>query len=96
MNQNVTDQAWKGAALGAAVLSATVMRKLLTVGWEAVVHAEPPKNPADPSTDLREALVWSAATGAAVGVARMAARRAAAGAWTAATGELPRDLQPAA
>ncbi len=89
------DTVFKALATGSAVLGAMAARKMLTSGWEAAAHAEPPTNPADPTTDLREALLWSAATGAVVGVARMVAKRAAAGAWTQATGELPGQLQPA-
>ncbi len=86
------DKLWKLTATGAAVVAAIVARNALTKGWKAVVHTDPPRNPADPTTDVTEALAWSAATGAAVGVARMAARRAAAGAWASRTGQLPHEL----
>lgn len=85
--------AWKVAGLGSAILAGIAMRKALTSGWEKVRHEEPPMNPATPGTSWGEAVAWTMALGAGVGVARMIASRAAAAGWQKATGALPPGLE---
>lgn len=80
---------WRVTAVAATVLAAIAGRAALQKGWTLVTSEEPPLNPAAADTDLRDALLFTAATGAAVGVARMGARRGAAEAWKAAMGEFP-------
>jgi hypothetical protein len=87
----MSDTAWKLLANGAAIAAAVVARKALTSGWEAATGTEPPENPADPSTDWREALAWGLLTGAVIGVARMLASREAARVAQRMTGSLPDD-----
>ena len=79
----------KGSAIGAAV----VTRKALSTGWAKAARRKPPANPADPDVDLREALVWSVAAGAAIQVARMLAMRGAARYYTKSAGHLPPGLE---
>lgn len=47
-------------------------------------------------TGWGEAIAWTAATGVAIGVARLVAARAAAADWQRATGELPPGLEEVA
>ncbi|CAN5226453.1 MAG: DUF4235 domain-containing protein [Nocardioides sp.] len=61
------------AAMAAAKVSMTILDK----GWTAATGKKPPQNPADPEVDVWEAVAWAAATGAAVGLARMLAQRKA-------------------
>lgn len=87
---------WRVTAVAATVLAAVAGRAALQKGWTLVTSREPPLNPAAPDTDLRDALLFTAATGAAVGVARMGARRGAAEAWKAAMGEFPPQVRRSA
>lgn len=87
---------WKALASGAAVLAAILARKVLVSGWRGARHAEPPTNPADPTTSWGEAVTWAALTGALVGVARMLAQRGAAQSWNRVTGDLPPGLKEVA
>jgi hypothetical protein len=77
------------AALGAA----TVARKALDKGWQVSTRRKPPANPADPDVQLWEAVAWSAATGAAVALARMFAQRRAANYYVKSAGHLPPQLE---
>lgn len=94
MGQTAEKTAWKVAATGSAILAGIAIRKLLMAGWKKSHHgANPPTNPADRQTQWTEALLWSAATGVGVGVARMIAARGVAGAWEKFTGALPPGLE---
>ncbi|MDH2416572.1 DUF4235 domain-containing protein [Nocardioides sp. CER19] len=77
------------SALGAA----TVARKALDKGWQVSTRRKPPGNPADPDVALWEAVAWSAATGAAVALARMFAQRRAANYYVKSAGHLPPQLE---
>ena len=84
---------WKILALGAGVLSAKYTRTVVDGTWRKARGTDPPKNPASRETDLREALAFAVATGAAVGVARLLAQRGAAGAWRKVAGQNPPGLE---
>lgn len=84
---------WKGVGLLAGVMAAKYARKAATTGWRKTVGGDPPTNPASPTTTWTEALAWAAASGVALGVARMLAQRGAAATWKKATGSLPPGLE---
>ncbi|QYJ04812.1 DUF4235 domain-containing protein [Nocardioides panacisoli] len=77
------------AALGAARVAATG----LSTGWKAATGKQPPKNPADPDVELREAVAWAVVSGTFIGLARMLASRRAANYYLKSTGELPPPLR---
>lgn len=83
---------WKFAISGAAVVAAIATRKILSSGWEAATGHEPPENPADPSTEWKEAVAWGMLTGATIGVARMLARRETTKLAQRSQGSLPDDV----
>lgn len=69
----------------ARVIDATLLGGLLIAGsflarwtideaWEAV-RDEPPPDPDDPDTELRDAVLWSVASGLLVGLVRLLLRR---------------------
>ena len=87
---------WKVAATGSSLLAARLTAKAVTGGWRTVKRTDPPANPAAPSTGWGEAIGWAAASGMAIALARLLARRGAAGAWRKATGHLPPGLEEAA
>ena len=86
------DYMWKAVAAGSTVLAAMAMRSALKLAWKAVKKEEPPENPASPDTAWGEALVFTAAMGLAVGIARLIAERGAAEGWRKYYGALPKEL----
>ncbi|KAA1261476.1 hypothetical protein LF1_40260 [Rubripirellula obstinata] len=66
-------------ALGCTFLA----RNLIQSGWRAALDRDPPKNPASHEVDWQDALLWGAVSGAVVGVARIASRRASSSAYRA-------------
>jgi hypothetical protein len=88
-SQADSSKVWGVFSLVAALLAATVARKALTASWKAATGKPPPANPASPDVDMREALMWAAASGTIVAVARMLATRRAANYYARSTGHLP-------
>ncbi|GAA1960465.1 hypothetical protein GCM10009798_20120 [Nocardioides panacihumi] len=84
---------WTIFSLVSALGAATVARKGLDKGWQVATRRKPPENPADPDVALWEAVAWSAATGAAVALARMFAQRRAANYYVKSAGHLPPQLE---
>jgi len=63
----------------AAIVAALLVGQLLRLGWRLVTGKKPPQDPDDPqTTNFREAVIWSAVSGALIGLARVVARRRAA------------------
>ncbi|TWT56418.1 DUF4235 domain-containing protein [Allorhodopirellula solitaria] len=67
-------------ALAAAVGATFVARELLETTWRTTLDRDPPKNPASREVAWKEAMLWGAASGALVGIARIASRRLSTGA----------------
>ena len=88
-----SSKTWSMLSLVAALLGATVARKSLTKAWQSATGKNPPANPADPDVDLWEAVLWAAASGTAIQIARMLATRKAANYYAKSTGHLPPGLQ---
>ena len=84
---------WKAVALGTGAAAGAATRAVLHAGWRRAKGAEPPANPASPSTSWPEALIWAAASGVAMAVTRLVAQRGAAEAWKASTGSYPAGLE---
>jgi hypothetical protein len=84
---------WKVVGVGSGLVAAKASRALMGKGWRAAKGGEPPRNPAAPGTTWPEALTWAAASGVALGVAKLVASRGAAGAWRKTTGHLPPGLE---
>ncbi|WP_273145243.1 DUF4235 domain-containing protein [Halomonas sp.] len=51
-------------------------RKAADKAYQKEVGETPPENPDEPDVEWRQALLWGAATGVLVGVARVVGRRA--------------------
>jgi hypothetical protein len=85
----VNDIAWKALAAVTSLGAGVAARNVAVAVWRHELHEEPPANPADPGTSWPKAIAWTVALGGLVSVAQLAARRATAGAWRAATGDLP-------
>ncbi|MFG0267043.1 MAG: DUF4235 domain-containing protein [Rhodopirellula sp. JB055] len=65
------------AALGCTFL----VRQGIELGWRTALKRDPPKNPTSHDVAWREALLWGAVSGAIVGAARIASRRASSSAY---------------
>jgi len=75
------------------LVAGSATRALLRAGWRRAKGGDPPTNPAAPGTRWSEAVIWAAASGVAMTVARMVAQRGAAEAWKATTGGYPPGLE---
>ena len=87
---NVDDRtAWTAFAAGAAMLGGAAVRQGLHQAWKLAMHEDPPVDPADRSVPWRDAIIWTVATGALVGLGRLVARRGAAAGWERLTRQEP-------
>lgn len=86
------DQVWNGVASAAAIGAVTATKPLVERLWTLVFRREAPGNPAHQDVTWGEALLWAVFAGATVGVIRLLAQRAAAGAWAKARGAHPPSL----
>jgi Protein of unknown function (DUF4235) len=68
-------------ATAGAMIAATLVRKVVQRGWVKATGKVPPKNPESPDVRWTEAVGWSVLSGTSVAVARLLAKRRAAGAW---------------
>ncbi|MDT7546312.1 MAG: hypothetical protein QOE99_2422 [Actinomycetota bacterium] len=84
---------WKVVGVLSGLVAARTSKKVLDATWAKTKGGEPPRNPAAPGTSWTEALTWAAASGVAVGVARLLAARGSAQAWKKTTGSLPPGLE---
>ncbi len=68
-------------ALGLVIpaLAAKTARLVAGGGYKAITRDKPPKNPAHPDVEWRDAILWTVLSGAIGGLGRLAARRWLAG-----------------
>ncbi len=93
MAKAASQAGWKIFGGVSAILAGIAVRKVLTTVWTKVTGRTPPTNPVSPGTSWPEALSWAAASGVAMGVARMLATRQAARTWAKASGSLPPGVE---
>lgn len=86
------ERAWDAVSLAAAAVAGIAVRRLLEAGWQQWREEEAPKNPAARSVDWHDALTWTIASGVAVGVARLLARRGLAEGWRRVRGDYPEGM----
>lgn len=80
---------WKVFGGVSGLVAGLVTKRVVTTVWKRARGGQPPANPQQVDVSWGEAVAWTLASTAGVGVARLLAQRAAAGAWTKATGALP-------
>lgn len=68
---------WKALTFAAATAAALTTHTLLKKGWHAATGTKPPTNPAARETAWTEALIWTAASSLAGGIAKLVAKRQA-------------------
>ena len=79
--------------IGTGIAVRKITDKVLSGAWRRTRHQEPPADPASPGTPWAEAISWAAASGVAMGVARLLATRGAATAKMKVTGKAPEGLE---
>ena len=82
-------RAWKLMGSGSAVIAGIATARALDATWRTATGRKPPTKPESPDVAGREALLWAALSGMAIGVAKTYATRRAAVYWMKSTGELP-------
>jgi hypothetical protein len=86
-------RAWKALGSGSALVAGLAMTKALDATWQTATGRKPPTKPENPEITGREALLWAALSGMAIGVAKTYATRRAAQYWVRSTGELPPGMK---
>jgi hypothetical protein len=81
--------AWRMLGTGSALAAGVAAARLLDAVWHTATGRKPPSTPESPDIAHREALVWAALSGMAIGVAKTYATRRAARYWVRSFGELP-------
>lgn len=71
------DTTWKALTFAAATGATLLTHTLLKKAWVAAVGTKPPTNPAASETPWKDALLWTAASSLAGGIAKLAAKRQA-------------------
>lgn len=84
---------WSAYGLAATLVAGLAARKAMSTSWKLATGKTPPTNPEHPDVSIGEAIAWAAASGVAVGLARMLASREAASYWRKSTGHLPPNLE---
>jgi hypothetical protein len=83
---------WRLVTTGAALAASAVATRVVSAGWRRVSGKEAPTDPsAVDDTTWKEALLYAAIVGLAVGAARVAAERKAVEYYRKSTGHLPGD-----
>ncbi len=64
-------------ALGLLIpaVAARLTRGVAGKGYQALTHSDPPKNPAHPDVEWKDAILWTVFSGVIGGLARLAVRR---------------------
>ncbi len=83
---------WRVIGTGSAILAGVVASKVVTAVWKRAGRDEI-LDPRDPRTPWKEAVVFAALTGLAVGAARVLVTRKAAEYYEKSTGHLPPPMQ---
>lgn len=80
---------WRLIGTGTALAAGVAASRVLDVIWATATGRKPPSTPESPDIAQREAMVWAAVSGMAIGVAKTYATRRAARYWLRSTGALP-------
>ena len=80
---------WKMLGTGSALVAGVAVARVLDAAWATATGHKPPTSPENPDIGGREALLWAAVSGMAIGVAKTYATRRAAQYWVKSTGDVP-------
>lgn len=88
----IEKKVWEGAVVLVAAGAALLARQGLVLLWRETQGEEPPENPAESGVSWGDALVWAVASGLAIGVSHVLARRGATAAFRAVAHADPPDV----
>ncbi len=60
---------------GLTLIGAMAIRKLMEKSWVIITKEDPPSNPEDKDVSWKEAIIWTACTGAFIGLTKLVIRR---------------------
>ena len=86
------ERMWKLVSTSTGMLCGLLARKLMRAGYTAIRKDRAAASPFDPTKarfSWPDALVWAAAAGIGLGIAKVVSTRLAVFGWTAATGAVP-------
>ena len=83
------DRTWELIAASAAAVGGAIVWQGLQRGWRLAMHDDPPLDPTARDVSWRDAILWTVASGALMGLGRLIARGGAAAGWERLTGETP-------
>ena len=83
---------WRVLGTGSAILAGIIANKLVQTAWKKAGR-DAVLDPRDPRTPARDAVLFAALTGLAVGAARTLATRKAAQYYAKSAGHLPKPMQ---
>jgi len=86
---NPDQMLWRLLTLATGLVASEITVWMVARVWRLVRGDEPPRPPGAPGSDRAASLRWALASGAAVAVSHVLARRVTAEAWKAATGSYP-------
>lgn len=89
------DRMWKMVSVITGMLGGLLARRLIRATYQAVRKDTDPATPFDPTNprfSWPDALLWGAAAGIGLGIAKVVSARLAAFGWETATGTLPPGL----
>jgi hypothetical protein len=89
------ERMWKLVSTGTGMLVALVARKLMRAGYTAIrkdAAADSPFDPTKSRFSWPNTLLWAAAAGVGLGIAKVVSTRVAVFGWEAATGTVPPGL----
>ena len=80
---------WRMVSTASGVLGAVVAKRLMRVGYQAVRKDKTPFDPRSARFSWTDAVLWAAAAGVGLGIAKVLSARVAAAGWKFFTGERP-------
>ena len=86
------ERMWKLVSTGTGMLCGLIVRKLMRAGYTAIRKDAAAPSPFDPTKarfSWPDALVWAAAAGIGLGIAKVVSARVAIFGWETATGTVP-------
>ena len=92
MRTQRSDLVWKVGVLVAGAAAASLATRLVGLVWKRATGGEVPPNLVAGQTSRTREIIWVVASGVAVALVRLVARRGLARVWRAKTGHYPRPL----
>ncbi|GAA3603048.1 hypothetical protein GCM10022199_03380 [Marihabitans asiaticum] len=83
---------WKVMGTGGAILAGMIANKVVDAVWDKA-GGDSSIDPTDPDSPIIEALIYAAAIGLAMGIARTMATRKAAQVYARSAGQLPDEMR---